>query len=118
MTVQKMNPEIKRRWLDALPKYEQGTGHLNQNGRFCCLGVLCDVVKEDLGAKWVLFDGNTYYVAEGGGSAKTLPPAVQSFVGISGGCGTFDNILGASLAHLNDTGHTFEEIAKVIEKYF
>ena len=41
-----MNPEIKAKWIEALRsgKYEQGQGKLNKNGKFCCLGVLCEVM--------------------------------------------------------------------------
>lgn len=37
--------ETRDRWVAALRsgKYKQGTGYLQQNGRFCCLGVLNDI---------------------------------------------------------------------------
>lgn len=41
-----MDAEIKAKWVEALRsgRYEQTTGFLRRsNGRFCCLGVLCDV---------------------------------------------------------------------------
>lgn len=45
-----MDKKIKRRWLRALRsgKYTQcqGSLHLKDDG-FCCLGVLCDVLKKD-----------------------------------------------------------------------
>jgi hypothetical protein len=46
----KLKPEIKQRWLNALRSnnYKQGQGQLRQNDSYCCLGVLCDVVKDDL----------------------------------------------------------------------
>lgn len=49
-----MNPEIKTRWITALRsgKYKQGAGYLNENDCFCCLGVLCDVVKDELQIDW------------------------------------------------------------------
>ncbi len=59
----KLRPDIKERWLEALRsgKYEQGKGMLrtgrwdeeyeefvyDDEARFCCLGVLCDVIKND-----------------------------------------------------------------------
>lgn len=63
-----MKADIKRRWVEALRsgEYEQGTGALRQldeDGKvvgYCCLGVLCDVVKDDLGIDWQpngAFDG-------------------------------------------------------------
>lgn len=42
-----MNPKIKVKWLAALRsgKYKQGRNALRPtDDRFCCLGVLCDVV--------------------------------------------------------------------------
>lgn len=41
-----MNKEIKELWVQALRsgEYVQGTGFLNKDGRFCCLGVLCEVL--------------------------------------------------------------------------
>lgn len=51
----KMKPEYKKRWLEALrsDKYEQGTGVLRTSSdEFCCLGVLCDIVKKDLDLEW------------------------------------------------------------------
>jgi len=40
-----MKPEIKKLWTDALRsgEYHQGRRALNSEGRFCCLGVLCDL---------------------------------------------------------------------------
>jgi hypothetical protein len=48
---EKMNPEWKEKWVEALEsgEYEQGQGCLNGSGKFCCLGVLCDLYDAD---KW------------------------------------------------------------------
>lgn len=48
-TDQKMDPELKAKWLEALRsgKYEQGRGSLCYDGKHCCLGVLQDVVGKD-----------------------------------------------------------------------
>lgn len=37
---------IQTKWLEALEsgKYEQGHGQLKERGRFCCLGVLCELM--------------------------------------------------------------------------
>lgn len=37
-----MKPEYKTKWIEALRsgRYEQGRGHMEHNGTFCCLGVL------------------------------------------------------------------------------
>lgn len=41
-----MNREHRDSWVVGLrsKKYPQGRGFLNRNGRFCCLGVLCEVL--------------------------------------------------------------------------
>ena len=41
-----MNPEVKQKWIEALRsgKYEQIKRKLWDNGKYCCLGVLCEVV--------------------------------------------------------------------------
>jgi hypothetical protein len=53
----KLKPSIKKRWLKALRsgKYQQGTNSLQtiEDGiaKFCCLGVLRDIIKDDKGYK-------------------------------------------------------------------
>lgn len=45
-----MKAELKAKWVEALRsgKYEQGHSALrNHDNKFCCLGVLCDVVRPD-----------------------------------------------------------------------
>lgn len=61
---QKMNPEVKAKWLEALRsgKYTQGQAVLKvyENGKptYCCLGVLCDI-NPDLG-EWKDEGDSTY----------------------------------------------------------
>lgn len=46
----KMDPKMKRRWIRALRsgKYKQGHDRLRtEDNRFCCLGVVCDIVNPD-----------------------------------------------------------------------
>jgi hypothetical protein len=40
-----VNPEIKKLWTEALEsgEYPQGKNRLLMNGKYCCLGVLCDL---------------------------------------------------------------------------
>lgn len=47
-----MDSELKQKWVDALRSgdYEQGQEQLQTpDGKYCCLGVLCDIVNPD---KW------------------------------------------------------------------
>ena len=41
-----MKAQLKKKWMAALRsgKYQQGKGHLKKDGKFCCLGVLRDIV--------------------------------------------------------------------------
>ena len=51
----KLDPELKAKWLAALrsDEYKQGKYCLNIEGEFCCLGVLCDIAKDEIGYEWV-----------------------------------------------------------------
>lgn len=47
-----MNQDVKAKWVAALRggKYQQGQGYLRtKKDKFCCLGVLCDVIHPE---KW------------------------------------------------------------------
>ena len=49
-----MNPDIKKRWVEALRsgEYKQGKYYLKNGDDFCCLGVLCDLHRKEFGGKW------------------------------------------------------------------
>lgn len=140
-----MNEDVKRKLLDALRsgEYEQGTGVLEENDKFCCLGVLCDIARREgivsrqirtTRGMWdeegvlydeeeVLYDGERY----------ELPAAVMAWAGLDDSVVTLPNPMdavvqryldahvrkdaaAASLVNLNDNGASFEEIAQVIEE--
>lgn len=132
-----LRPEHKAKWLTALRsgKYEQG--HLvlrNDRNGYCCLGVLCDVLKDEVGGYWEL-DGNRYtFVVPGNGFNREdagLSDAIMKLTGMEY-LGQFNastkKAMNASwtvpashysLSDLNDNSSmTFAEIADVIEKYF
>jgi hypothetical protein len=48
-----MNKHLKA-WLDALRsgKYYQGEGRLRSENKYCCLGVACDVLRDEVKGKW------------------------------------------------------------------
>lgn len=99
-----MNPEVKKQWIKALEggEYLQATGALRLEGRFCCLGVLCDI--SNLG-QWEGVDGQwpqSYLEVD-----DYLPGQVANWAGL-GGCIELD------LAKLNDDGKSFKEIADYI----
>lgn len=113
-----MNPEIKRRWVEALRsgRYEQGYGKLSQNGKFCCLGVLCEIAVQDgiIGVRDInddtLFYGNNHE-----GSATVLPHTVREWAGL-GERGVLIPSKQRSLVEINDHRTPFSRIADIIEE--
>lgn len=128
--------EILNRWVEALEsgKYPQGVGMLKTlDGRFCCLGILCELSQLD---EWQVDGAETFYL----GNSRSLPSDVRKLVGLDnlqGGfqitpewheglseeaqedlkrrgyahaSGSFD-----SLAALNDSFLSFKTIAEIIK---
>lgn len=132
----KMNPEAKALWIDALlnGKRQQGRGALNRDGKFCCLGVLCDILVEQLGldVKTGGADGcpdgdctTCNSVRYYNNNSSYLPGVVAEFAGIDyqGKIPGPIEVKGVvyqhyTLAELNDDGWTFEQIAEVIKEQF
>ena len=108
----KLRPEIKKRWVDALRsgQYKQGQNRLKSGDRFCCLGVLCDLSRIDLGENWDNEDNFNFKSGE-------LPQNVMEWAGLSDARGLY-SFTSPSLTELNDTGVSFVEIAGIIEKEF
>lgn len=121
-----MKPEIRTRWVTALrgSRFEQGQGKLrNEHDEYCCLGVLCQLAAEDGIIPDALWDYDTWsYV----GHREYLPEAVWHWAGLDR-MNPFiyipdpdypddpEEILESSLSEFNDTGHSFDEIADIIE---
>lgn len=92
--------ELKQRWVEALRsgRYQQGRGYLRKDGKYCCLGVLCDVVDS---TGW---DGDTFNER-----FSLLPYELKQRLNIS-------NAVEDKLTDMNDSGdYTFNEIADWIE---
>lgn len=121
MVYQKINPEWKARWLEALRsgKYQQGKYRLRDNAdgadRFCCLGVLCDTYDPN---GWGpnnsdpdSVDSRLVYMApDGGVGSAYLPLQIEAEVGITQSAQD-------KLTSLNDEPHDFDYIADWIEVY-
>lgn len=116
-----MNEDIKAAWVKALRsgEYGQGTGHLrDKDEKFCCLGVLCDVVKKDerspFHKAWAWFFGASSWIfgmpeERTAGSNAFLPEEVREWVGLGSGHTS-------TLMRMNDFEHrSFNEIADWIE---
>lgn len=118
-----MKTEIKEIWVEALQSgnYQQGIEFLNKDGKFCCLGVLCDLaIKAGVDVEISKSEDNLYATAYDGESSF-LPHSVQKWAGMqtSDGCiheheTDYDM---DSLSDQNDQGRSFAEIANVIDKY-
>jgi hypothetical protein len=109
-----MHPEIKQQWIDALRsgKYTQGRGALRSQGnRFCCLGVLCDILPDELvkfeKSQWSEMYTVVTYTNEQ--SKGMLPRSLARELQIP------DSQPGY-LAMWNDGGRSFSEIADWIEE--
>lgn len=113
-----MDARVKGLWVKALRsgEYEQGKQALHPNGKFCCLGVLCDLyLKETGNGEWEengMFRVNKYDYND-----AELPEAVMEWAGLDDPnptLGTHKNARTA--ATLNDRNETFYYIATRIEK--
>lgn len=120
-----MNQEIKKQWVEALRsgKYKQGKFKLKRNDQYCCLGVLCDIVKGSLGKDWE----NIRDVGKGESFCNVttlLPWEVANLAQID----VNPYVEGVPLIKHNDSGEwnqggvtntakTFAEIADLIEKH-
>ena len=111
-----MNEQVKEKWLSALRSgdYKQTQLKLHTDDGFCCLGVLCDLYGKEHNVEWKLAEddySNNYEFQE---EPERLPLFVIEWAGVKN-----DNpeICETSLAELNDTGSTFNEIADLIEKH-
>lgn len=127
-----MKKKYADKWVKALRsgKYSQTRLRLkNSSNSYCCLGVLCEVVKDEVGGVWKSSGSKCKeFVIEGGPTKSDsvddthLPASVQKLVGLKSpeGAGViavknkeeFDCLIA-----MNDKGRmTFKEIALVIEK--
>ena len=120
--------EFRKRWISALKsgKYQQGRQFLNYNGKYCCLGVACELLRED-----GILNSNINLGAVTYNNKKHFPPfEVIDILGIGNSNFICDDrikdllydydldIRGdgrMSLIYLNDHGVPFSIIAQIIE---
>lgn len=123
---------IEQRWIPALrsKRYQQGKNRLltiAEGGEktYCCLGVACDLVKDEFGYRWVKTRGGVMRLVNSRYDVgMSLPEDVAAFIGI-----TADGLMAAdpevayedarrrtALVILNDDEqYTFEQIAAFLE---
>lgn len=99
-----LKPEIKKRWLAALRsgKYSQDKDKLRGINGYCCLGVLCDVVKDDLNIAWKR-NRSGWWIDD-----SYSVPSLK----VKAHCGDFYMF---ELMSMNDRGESFATIADYIE---
>jgi len=113
-----MNPEIKKRWIEALnsDEYKQTKGCLRDSTGYCCLGVLTDLYAKEHNQEWKLEGGYSF-----NGRNGTLPYCVSEWLGFEA---DDPNYISSSngriyfLSELNDNGYSFKKIAQIIEENF
>ena len=146
MSSQKINPEVKKKWVEALRsgKFEQGrsrlvgisskpkdiVGEAKSDKCYCCLGVLCEVYAED--TKMTGKQKNEFIHEVSTNEAPALTPGFSKWLGLGkvskreGGYFTFNPNLtveideekeSESIAELNDDYEfTFQDLATLIEE--
>lgn len=127
-----MNSRIKQKWVDALRsgKYSQDTGVLRSTVGYCCLGVLCDLYRQEHNIQWDFRchydipenEVTKFYLSDEfhfDGELEHLPDTVKLWAGLNDRNPHvhIDNDVVNRLSELNDNGASFNEIADLIEKY-
>ena len=124
----KLGPN-QQAWVDELRSTEkkQGTGYLNASGHYCCLGIACDMFKDELDLDVRVehdrdigeVDIVSYNTERG-----LLPPDVVNHLNLRSERGVFEYFITyddsdcVSLTNLNDfKGASFKDIADFIEEH-
>jgi len=106
----------QQKWVEALRSgdFKQTQGVLKDERGHCCLGVACEIFKDELKIteEEHLRDGIIFNK-----TSKVLPSVLRNHLGLRHNNGSALNSK-FSLAKMNDAGSTFHEIADVIEKQF
>jgi len=136
-----MDQQIKQLWVGALrsKEYKQGQNWLKKGDDFCCLGVLCDLYLSENSREWKarddeeepseIYDEDEYlqltYSYDSfdefsvDNNTEMLPKSVAKWAGINEDtvyCDGCVSVRGETLTGLNDSGHSFDEIASIIEE--
>ncbi len=106
--------KVQKKWLEALRsgEYKQTKSCLRNEYGFCCLGVLCDLYREENGGKWIDEGYQKSFLQQGSLPAKEVVDWVglrQSNPRVSNGSRE------VSLSALNDNNSSFKEIADFID---
>jgi hypothetical protein len=122
-----MNQSVKEQWIQALTsgEYQQTTNYLQREGKYCCLGVLCELYQKAHPdqTEWCNAlnpDDEMYFrvnTEDGPQRDTKMPPAVVcEWAGLDPSDNMFNNLVAVdTLAKRNDEGATFAEIAAYIQ---
>ena len=99
------------KWLAALRsgQYRQTQSWLRRSDGYCCLGVACELYRQEVGGFW---SNASDFVVNRRSSNSHLPVEVAQWLGLIQQGGMYE---GGSLVELNDNGKSFAEIADIIE---
>lgn len=114
-----MKKSIAKKWVKELRsgRYEQGTHRLVDNDdKFCCLGVLCNLAVDEGIGEWVRGSGGWLFKTEFDVDGILLPREVMEWAGMNSFAGMLNNNTLDTLTDLNDFGKSFKQIANIIEK--
>jgi len=100
-----MTKYLKKKWIKALRSgdYAQTNGFLKHSGRYCCLGVLCEISSKLPFARGHVFPYGDFFFND-----IEIPPCGLNKIGL-----TFEEH--TSLANLNDDDESFDTIADWIK---
>lgn len=107
-----MNKEIKAKWIEALRngKYRRGKGVLYNDGKYCCLGVLCKV----MGAE---FDGeNSFPPKSVSRAARLRDSTIRRLANLNDGVDSPEDNANKITGFVEFKGATFRKIADYIEQ--
>ena len=108
--------ERRDRWAEALRsgEFEQNTGALRVNDKYCCLGVACELYRRETGeGRWTTED---YFWIDGEARNDLLPARVAKYFGVDRSSSFHEDGHEDQLSGLNDDGLPFDAIADVIER--
>jgi hypothetical protein len=113
--------QARELWIQALRSgyYCQGRGYLHnvEKDTYCCLGVACEVFRENMGnlpyKEGPAGIDDTVIVAYYDDREDILPTRVAAWLGLSSLNG--ETYLGYPLTTANDNGASFKTIAEVIQ---
>lgn len=119
-----MSENIEK-WVAALRSgdYRQGFGGLHVNGKFCCLGVACDLYAKEHDVRWEINDFTPTNGLAFLNRSDVLPPAVADWLGTTANPTLEEDESGTSDdTHATDANDVrlwdFNKIADAIERIY